>query len=328
MSFENNRIIINRTLWIIPVIVISMSYLYLSLEYKSILLFSAKVHESGRYTLLQTIMYFDHFAREIPVSIMNAFSVSVSFYLFTPVPGIPSSFLKKVFNITFVFLIFFLFFVVSEAVHKNGLQSFLLDLLQFRTRDNEIAYGSHWHSHFLDMIFIFATSLSISFLYRAITRCCGNSMNRFGFRLIGIWSGVFMLITLILVPSAKSFSDTRYLAHQFREILTHCTVTIPLSFAILISIEKRFSADFNPAMINTKYKYTGLIVLCCALIIPLFIVVRLMGNNILSAAQKKTGYWDLLASHYFEHSLDYAFVPALAVFLYIMFVLITMRNRA
>lgn len=328
MSAENSRIIISRVFWVFPVIVIFISYIYLSLEYKSLFIFSSKVHESGKYTLVQSMMYFDHFTREIPVSVMNALSVSVSFYLFAPVHGVSLSFPKKVFYITLIFLVSFLFFVVSGAVYKNGFQSFFLDLLQFRTRDEEIAYGSHWHSHFLDMMFIFAASLSISFFYRIIAQSYSNSINLLGFRLLGIWSGVFILLTLIFIPSIKSFSDTRYLAHQFREIITHSTVTIPLSFAILIYLEKKLSAGFETKTTNVKYKYVGFIMSGCALLIPFFIVLSLAGRNILAEAQKKTGYWNLLASHYFEHSLDYIFVPTLTMFLYVMFIRIAGRNRA
>jgi hypothetical protein len=307
--------------------VLLLSYGYLSFEYKTLFLFTVKVHESGKYTLLQTILYFDHFVREIPVAAMNALSVSLSFYLFTPLAGISSSLQRRSFQITFLLVLFFLIIVSSGAINKTGFQGFILDLFQFRTRDDEIVYGSHWHSHFFDMIFVFLASLSVAFLIRLITGICNIKMNSYGRYLLVLWPAVFVLLTFIFQPDLKPFQDTRYIAHQFREIVTHSTVTIPLAFAGMVSLEKKFLPESFSLKRCKKYNTAGLMLLLLTLMIPLFMVIRLSGRDILAAAQKKASYLNLLTSHYFEHSLDYFFVPALSIFIFLGIVLISQREH-
>ncbi|MCA9727033.1 MAG: hypothetical protein R3E12_12500 [Candidatus Eisenbacteria bacterium] len=64
----------------VPVVTLCGSYLYLTRLHGTWRLFSSVVHEDGRRTLLQTIFYFEHFLREVPVSAFLAIAVALLVY--------------------------------------------------------------------------------------------------------------------------------------------------------------------------------------------------------------------------------------------------------
>ncbi len=328
MTAGEKRSAIGIIFLVVPLVVLSISYLYLSLEYQTLSLFSVKLHESGKYTLLQTILYFDHFVREIPTGIVYAFSVSVSFYLLSPLTGVSLHSIRRIFIPVAFSMLFFLFIVVSGAIYKAGFESFLLDLFQFRTRDDLVSYGSHWHSHLLDMSFVLLYSLALSFMYRGITGTPGRRINLRGMRLLLIWAAIFIACTMIFIPTIKFLADTRYLAHQLREIATHSMTTVPLAYGGLVLFEGSLLKNAGSGRTNTQLIRIGALLMMAALVIPLFIAVSLMGRDIIAEAQKKASYWNLLASHYFEHTLDYFFVSALSIIFYISFLFKPKKGRA
>ncbi len=69
----------NGWLWIvmliIPGIVWALSYLLLVREFGRWNLSGLPVHESGKYTLLQTVLYYSHFMRELPIDTLYAFAI-------------------------------------------------------------------------------------------------------------------------------------------------------------------------------------------------------------------------------------------------------------
>jgi len=53
----------------IPVLILAASFFWLALDHGTARLWGVLVHESGRYTLGETILYFSHFLREVPTAI-------------------------------------------------------------------------------------------------------------------------------------------------------------------------------------------------------------------------------------------------------------------
>lgn len=58
---------------LLPLIAYIVSYLYLAHYHQQWFLFHTVIHESGRYTLLETILYASHFLGHVPVYTMLAF---------------------------------------------------------------------------------------------------------------------------------------------------------------------------------------------------------------------------------------------------------------
>lgn len=306
---------------IFPILVLTFSYFYLCLEYSKLNLLFEIIHENKKYTLVETIFYFDHFVREIVICVMMALSIAVAFYMFSPLKGnINLHLVEKIFKFSLFLALFLILGSVIGATVNSGIKSTLLNLFQFKTTDTLISYGSHWNFHLLHVVFVQLVTLSLSFFYRGYTGLSCGKANKNSFLYSGIWILLFLLFTIIFTPSLKPFSDTRYLAHQFREIVTHLTVTIPVAFASLIFVESKltqhsFSGNYSIGLIKKAVSY-----LFYTSMIPIFILIQLQGRDIMSAAQKKSSYLDLLAAHYFEHMIDYFFVAFLSVALYMLFV--------
>lgn len=310
----------------IPVLTLSLSYLFLAIEHNNFNLLFVKVHESGKYTLIETILYFDHFSREMLICIVTAFSFSISFYLFAPLDNINTSYVRKVMNRSLLLLMIFLFLTASGALYKKGLQSFFLDLLQFRTRDDVLAYGSHWHYHLLHIFFMAGAAMGVSFLYRWKTGISKAGINRFAAPLICIWISVASLFTIMFIPNLKPFTDTRYLAHQLREIATHATVSMPLAFAFLSCLERKYASRTIQRAVRGRGLKTGIFYILGISLIPIFILFQLRGRDIMSETQKKNGWGDLFASHFFEHTLDYVFLTLLSIFFYTYFIYLSVKK--
>lgn len=310
-----------RFFLIFPILVLTFSYFYLCFEYNKLNVFFEIIHENKKYTLVETIFYFDHFVREIVICVMMALSIASAFYMFSPLKGnINLHLVEKIFKLSLFLALFLALGSVIGATVNGGIKSTLLNLFQFKTTDILTIYGSHWNFHLLHVVFVQLVTLSLSFFYRGYTGLSCDKRNKNSLLYLGIWVLLFLLFTVIFIPSLKPFSDTRYLAHQFREIVTHLTVTIPLAFAFLIFVESKliqqsFSGNHSIGLIKkavSYFFYTSLI--------PVFILIQLQGRDIMSAAQKKSSYLDLLAAHYFEHMIDYFFVAFLSVVLYTLFV--------
>jgi hypothetical protein len=102
---------------------------------------------------------------------------------------------------------------------------------------------------------------------------------------------------------------------------------MPLAFASLIAVEYKFFPASHVSPGVSAFNRTGILLFIGALVIPLYILIRLSGRNIMAEAQTKSNYFNLLASHYFEHSLDYIFVPLLTVTIFMFLVNIARRRN-
>lgn len=145
-----------------------------------------------------------------------------------------------------------------------------------------------------------------------------------------VWLVLFGLGTGLWVRNRFPFSDARTLGHELREILTHGTVTIPLTLGCLAVLSRRLGLKGEKAGLSSSGCRTGggFLAFATACIIPVWILFQLRGRDVLAAAQKQSTIADLLASHYFEHSLDYLLTISAACALYAVILSRTEGNRA
>ena len=298
-----------------PAAVLALSYFYLAFQYSSLNLWGRVVHENGKYTLFETIFYADHFVREVLICVLSGSVIAFSFLLAAPAvpaPAVPR--LRRAAGLSSLGAAVFLGAAVLAAVRKIGPVSVAQDFLQFRMREGEMSFGSHWKGHFLHLLFIFIFSMSLSFLYRGAVRCDTAGAGRRTLLFILGWAGLFLFFEFFFRGAGEALSEPRYLAHQFREIATHAVITVPLCFAALSQIENRFLGGKTvDKLIEKPLIRKAFLCFLIASLIPIFILLRLKGIDVLSLAQKKSTFIDLFASHAFEHTLDYFFTPLVAV---------------
>ena len=321
MNFSASKRLCTTVLLLVPAIVLVLSYVYLSFEHQKLNLLFQTIHENEKYTMLETLFYFDHFVREIVISVFMSFSIAISFYMYSPLIKSKDLLMQRVLKGSFLLALFVLVIAFTGAVLKNGFTSTWLDFLQFRTTDTLCSYGSHFHFHLLHILFIMVFAIAISSLYRGLTRRASNSLNPLSLQMVLLWLVLFVLLTCVFIPSLKPFTDIRYLAHQLREIVTHATITVPISFALLVFCEdKLVGVNSKIKKTNISFISRGFAFLISSLLVPVVIFISLYEKNVLEVAQKQSSILDLFASHSFEHFIDYGFVAILSLFLFVLFV--------
>jgi hypothetical protein len=266
-----------------PLSILAIAYAWLAVNHGEPWLWDVTVHESGRYTLRETVFYFRHFLREIPVDLgMALFLIAGFMNSHEANQSLPNG---KITRWAWLLLaaaagLMVAAFIVAASQHseqgqlgqlgRQGWTSAALDLLQFRTRDDLVEYGSHWRFHWLSSLwFGVAAMLGASFVARLCgrsriedrgsriekreSRSCGANKLRssildprssiFQFRIwLAPWA-YFAALTIVFWFSRKTFTDVRYTGHQAREIMTHGPVTYLLGFGVLRLLASRLSAS-------------------------------------------------------------------------------------
>ena len=283
------------------------------------------IHENGRNTWIGTVFYFRHFIREIPPAILMGVFVAGGFLLRAPEPVLHSSGTPHRSTLN-RWLAGVLLLIVVElagagwmAVRQEGTHGVWLDLMQFRTRDDAEAFGSHWQFHFLHLIDSAVFCMATGLVIRALIGRVGRRFNRAGLKLVALGCGLFALLTGIFGASGQIVTSPLHLAHQFREIATHRILTLLPALGWLLWLERRWCAPLSaPGMaVDRPVLATGLVLGVVATAIPAGIAWRLRHLDVASLAQRKAGLWELYAAHNFEHVLDAILVMLIASALYL-----------
>jgi hypothetical protein len=295
--------------------------------YETLNLCNVTVHENGKYNLLETILYYDHFCREFFICTLLALFIVGFFLSYGSAKPRKSGNAGKYFLVCFFILVLFLVIVFLGSISKIGLEETSLDVFQYRTRDNLIEFGSHWRYHFLSRIGLFTSSAVIITFYRITHDKKQWILSKYGLSILIFASISHIIATLLLGITNQPFSDPRYLAHQGREFITHNLLTIPVLIVILCFLEGKFADVHSNSLIeasNNLYLHF-LFWSFLSILIPSFLWIQLKNTSISLVAQQNWSVWDLLAFHFFEHSLDYIFVAILGVFVYLLYLLIIAR---
>lgn len=284
-----------------PLAIFVLSYLWLAAEHGTLALWNVVVHESGRYTLRDTTLYFSHFLREIPVVIAYALfllgaggGTEVAFSRSAALSGRRMIWLGLLGAALLVIVSLFL------AARSNGWQTALMDLAQFHTRDGVAVYGSHWRYHWLSTVWFGAAAGLAPFV---LNRLAGETVLQPSRRwTLAAW-GFVLALTLAFGLSAEVFADVRYAGHQAREILAHGLVTLPLGLGLLLLLGRH---DRGESGAGVPWLYAALVVA-----VPVFLAAVALSGNVMEAGQSEHGLAAMVAAHTFEHTLDLLFIVLL-----------------
>ncbi len=295
-----------------PLAILALAYVWLAVDHGTLWLWGVTVHESGRYTLRETVFYFGHFLREIPVDVGMALFILAGFIKARgsvqdkSVERASAAWSSRILLAAAVGL---MVVAVSIAAGRNGWAKVALDLLQFRTRDNLSEYGSHWQFHWLSTLWFGVAAMVGA---PAIAWLCGQSYGteRQSQKLWMMAWGYFAALTAIFGVTGRIFTDARYVGHQAREIMTHGLITYPLAYGVLYFFATRLFSTrdrlLGRAAIN--FRPTDYIQAALVFLIPVYLgVVTLMGEG-LEAGQPERGLAAMIGAHAFEHALDYLLV--------------------
>ena len=259
----------------IPLLVWMISYLYLAIYYKKWNLLNVKIHETGRYSLLGTIFYFNHFLREIIIDTFFVLSIFFTLSVLRP------SFSPKSAINPMPVLASFMAIVFIGSIWKVGFKNTLLDFFQFRELDRVVSYGSHWQMHFL-------SSLALMLMFVLPASFNGAQISQ----PIVLTFLLFLLLSRVFKTGAKAVTHPRWLMHGGREIITFFFLALIPAYLLTVDLQ-----EIKPTF--TTVFLTGSLAAILIYYVRTFLKVDLK-----EVGESNYGIAYLLASHFFEHVLD------------------------
>lgn len=318
----------------VPIGLLVAGYGWLAIDHGTLNLWNVVVHESGRYTLGETIFFFSHFLREIPVDVAYALFLATSFASSVISSGDAvhnSRTLTAAFTaITTAAAAAMAALALIVASAHHGFTHALYDLFQFRTRDDLFAYGSHWHFHWLSTIWFGVTAMLFVPFSTAVNS--GNDSEPHPVHPVVKWLPwmYVTMLTLLFGISFAIFTDVRYAGHQAREIITHGPITALLGMACLyiasvLLLRRRSLSTIGSAsilqIVADRWIAVGLF-----FVIPLYLAIITWSGDAMAAGQSEFGLAAMVGGHVFEHVLDYVFVALLTVSIYGWLLLFSSRS--
>ncbi len=307
---DKARLWLERGLWFgLPFGLLIISYVAICVEAGTAWPWSAFVHESGDKTLLDTFLYYDHAARELPVDIMLAAAAAAGLLAQGFRPRSVSTGLKAALLFAWVVS---LTVIVLGTVDKVGWQGLADNLAQRFTRPGTPpAWGAHFRYHFLSRGGLVLTAWWLPGLLRWFTQ---EPRDGEGHRAYLAVLGLFAGLTLMYGPSFEPFMHPHFLGHQAREAVTHATVTLPLCLGIGLAVAHRPApaSDLGP---RGRPARTLIVVAILSLTMVLWTGLGAMLTGA-SGERQTDSVVAIVAVHFFEHGLGYIFAPAFAGWLF------------
>lgn len=303
MSVRSRRRLTMAACFAIPALVLVASYVWLAIDHHTLRLWTVVVHESGRYTFGETVFYFSHFLREIPIAVAYVLFLLGCAGAVGPGPRGPRRFTRPLAPAAFLGAGMLIGGALVLTAAADGWNAAWLDLFQYRTRDDLVGYGTHWRYHWLSTLWFGAV---VGVAPSALNRFLGRPVLAFHRRRATLAWAYFVVLTLAFGLSADVFVDIRYAGHQAREIMTHGPVTLLFGLGMLVAAQGAGLDRRDPTVTPPTWVVTGSAIL--AVSVPLFLATVSLGGDVMEAGQSDHGLAPMVAAHYFEHTLDFTLV--------------------
>lgn len=319
----------------VAVLYFALSYCYLVWWHGEVFLWNTLIHENGRLTLLESMFYFDHFVACVPMVLVFALFTAGGFAL----AGHPRVEIDKS-RASFAaagFLAIAGFLIVGSlaaSIYTVGQQRTLDYALQRIERDGVMSTGGNWNQLQLSNVPIALGALSLS---GALVMFAGGTGAKRDRRLvtggkicIGVAAAVMIGITTLTFPGWQGFLNARWMAHSIRELATYPLTGIPIALVGILVAERYVSGI---RILTLKVGARSLILLSVGVLIVAGQLLWLLNMDVLAMAQKpafapeglSVSY--LLASHVFEHFLDFVLIFPLTGGIYVLVRLLSQGQR-
>lgn len=296
----------------VPLLILVAAYVAISVHHGTPLLWNVVVHEDGHRTLAQTVFYFEHTTRELPIDLFLGVMVGAAgAWALAPAHGDATGLSPGVTRLAVAALLAAVALMTIATAAQLGMGSLRDNLLQYHTREGApLVWGAHWRYHLLERGPMLIAVFAFFGVLRAL-RPDRPGATRAGGVVIAVVAA-YILVTAIFTPSlsalALPFVDTRYLGHELREILTHGLVTVPLGIGVVllqaprdVRFATRPGKDFAGALLS------GLVALAA---VAYVLVAAVLGGS--ATAGQSQSMVVLLAPHFFEHTFTYIVTPLTA----------------
>jgi hypothetical protein len=293
-----------RLLFYVPFTVLAASFVAICVHFRTAWPWHVIVHEDGRRTLFETILYFEHALGELPLEVL--LSAAVAGWMLW-LCGSPAAKPGATWNIGIIAFALDATIFVGATMHA-GAHAAMLNLLQYHTRDSEpMIFGNHWQYHFLSQL---ALMLLPAFLY--VGQVGNPAMANRPVILITALA-LFAILTIVFGLSSAPFMDARFLGHQGRELFTHALVTVPLAIGCCLAIPR--------GKLATESVSKPRIWPIAAILVCILLAVYLRFGIVLTRSQRlvQSSDWiKVICGHFFEHTISYLVVTVHSVFFYLL----------
>jgi hypothetical protein len=287
---------------------------------------SRVVHEDGERTLMLTILYFEHAARELPLDVLLGIAVGgAAFFAFAPTArtGVRLANRSAIGLGSLAAIVIAV--IAGGTVLEGGMQMLIDNILQNHTRPGTpLEWGSHWRYHLLERLALMLISLGFGGLARLVADG-GGTVGRTGLAIVTVCIGVYLALTVVFWggPAAfsQSFVDARYLGHQARELFTHALVTVPVAWAVcMLTLPPSTGwVQGGRAAVESGRASPQVAVAIAAgglgLTLGAYTCFAALASDAISHGQT-TDVAMLIFPHFFEHSFTYLLVPIVSLLVY------------
>ncbi|MCK6483447.1 MAG: hypothetical protein L6R00_04845 [Phycisphaerae bacterium] len=315
----------------LPAFVLLTSFVAICVHVGSPWPWNRVAHEDGVRTLLQTIFYFEHAARELPLDLLMGVAAAAAALTYRPraihwtaaarrrrhewLDGAAAAAVATVLA------------TLIGCVAAAGFDGLIDNLSQMHTRAGApLVWGAHWRYHFLCQIALMLLALALAGLRPVATARAARPADRAGLRCFVRAMLLFILFSVLFVLNREPFVDGRVLGHQARELFTHSVTTIPLALGACFFLERRVcgadAALDAPASLDGVNRprsalRPALIALALACLIGAYLAVGVIVTDAAGESQSHSVV-RLVCSHFFEHTPGYVTAPCAAAWVYLL----------
>jgi len=274
------------------------SYVAIAIYSSTPWLWSVIVHESGDRTLAQTILYYEHAARELPLDIILGVAVAGSALFVLRARGAtPAS------RHTWTWcagLAVACTVIVGGTLWTGGLPMLFENILQYPTRPGEpLVWGGHWRYHLLSHVTLISSSFGLAAPLLLLT---GRSRgHRPGLSVFAWAVSAFVALALVFVPGSDSFRNAVFIGHQAREVATHAIVTVPMAWSFCLFVGRDTWSDRSPGTSSIAFPLAAAAI---GAIVGVYLLVAALATSAASQGQSES-IAVLIFPHFFEHTFSY-----------------------
>ncbi len=305
-----------------PLVVLFVAYIAICVYTGETDLWNKVVHEAGHLTLANTVFYYEHASRELPLDIFLGMAVgSGVLFACPPVAGDSKVQGKAYRNITIfsVAALIVIGMILVGTYLQGGIEQIYSNLFQMHTRpDNNLVWGAHWRYHFLSRISLMAVSFGIAGVLVLIRQDVVRPGNKIGSQMFILTLLMFALVTGIFSLNADPFFNPVFLGHQIREVFTHGLVTLPIAWGTcLLFVGNHVFGEVNGRTTTPSWP---LIAGIAGMVVTTYLFVAALITSAATQGQSQD-MAVLLFPHFFEHTFSYLIVPIVASLVYWVVVL-------
>jgi len=292
--------IAKRLFFYFPLTIVAFAFVAICVRVRTAWPWHEVIHEDGRRTFLDTVLYFEHALGELPLELLLSAALA-GWVLWLCGPSAAKA--GALWNIGAIAIALDAAIFAGASIRIGG-HTAILYLLQYHTRDTEpMIFGSHWQYHLLSQ----AALMSLpAFMAIACSRA------RFSPYLLSAW-GLFAILTIIFGVSNAPFTDARFLGHQARELFTHALVTVPLAIGCCLAMP-RTEPTTEP---RSKPGIWPIAAMGVFILVALYLGFGILLTRSQRLAQSND-WIRVICGHFFEHTIGYLVVTVHSVFFYML----------